>query len=201
MNWNDVTIRQYQNLCREIEETYPDEVSRSIGLLSSLTGKLISHFEELPLPELKKQIKSIGFIQDKPEKVKVKSKLKVGKKVFQFQLDMNSISASQYIDLTELVKDNKKINDNLHLILAVMSIEVNWFGKDKKTEIKDRANYLLHNMTMLNVFALSGFFLNNYQRLTKAINVYLDLEMKKTRKQMSEVIDQALSVIGDGTTP
>jgi len=202
MNWNDVTIRQYQNLCRETNETYPSELDRSIGLLSALTGKFISYYEALPISQLKKEIFSIEFIKEKPKDIKVKSKVRVGTRRFRFCIDMrSSLTAGQYIDLTELVKDGKKINDNLHMILAVMCEEMNWLGIKKKTTAKERGEYLLDHLTMPNVFALSGFFLTNYQRLTKGISVYLELEMKKARKQMSEVIDQALSAIGGGITP
>lgn len=200
MEWKDITIKQYQDICKEIDEDYSNDLDRTIGILSALTGMQIVDCENLPISELKKKLKGLDFIKSKPKPMKLKSKVKVGKRRFRFNLNMRTISAGQYIDLTELVKDNKKINDNLHLILGIMCKEVNIFGIDKKTTAAYRAEYFRDNLTMDYVFSLSGFFLSNYQRSTKAISVYLDLEMKKAQKIASQAIDQALSNIGDGIT-
>lgn len=199
MEWKDISIRQYQDLCKEIDEEYPDELSRSIGLLSSLTGETISHYtDEMPINKLKVELKGLEFIKKPAPKYKLHSVIRVGKKRFRFNLNMRSISAGQYIDLTEFVKDNDKINDNLHTILATVCEEVNWFGIKKKTETLDRAKYLQDNLKMPYVFTLSSFFLSNYQRLIKGTNDFLESEMKKMRKKTREVVDRALSDIGDG---
>lgn len=201
MEWKDITIKQFQDLCKEIDEEYSDDLERSIGILAILTGKTIAYYtEQIPINELRNKLKGLAFIKKSAPKLKLYSKVRVGKKRFRFNLNMRTISASQYIDLTELVKDNDKINDNLHTILAVLCDEINWFGFKKKTTIIQRAEYLQNNLTMPMVFSLSGFFLSSYQRLTKSTNAYLESEMKKMREKTNKAIDLALSNIGDGIT-
>ena len=199
MEWKDITIKDYQNLCKEIDEDYPDDLERSIGLLSCLTGKPIHFYtDEMPMNKLKTELKGLEFIKNPCPKIKLHSTIRVGKKRFKFNLNMRTISAGQYIDFTELVKDKDKINDNLHTILANLCVEVNWFGFKKKSTIIERADYMLYNMKMPYVFSLTGFFLSNYLRLIKGTNDFLESEIAKMRKKTKEAVDQALSSIGDG---
>jgi len=199
MEWKDINIKQYQDLCKEIDEDYTDDLERSIGILATLTDKSIAYYtDEIPLNKLKEKLQGLAFIKEKPKAVKVYSKVRIGKKRFRFNLNMRSVSAGQYIDLTELVKDKDKINDNLHTFLAVLCEEINWYGKKKDTIVSDRAKYIQENMRMPMVFSMSGFFLSNYQRLIKGTNDFLELQMKKLTKKTKEATDLALSSIGDG---
>ncbi len=199
MEWKDISIKQYQDLCKEVDEDYADDLERSIGILATLTDKSIAYYtDEIPLNKLKEKLMGLAFIKERPTPQKIYSKIRVGKKRYRFSLNMRTISAGQYIDLTELVKDKEKINDNLHTFLAVLCEEINWFGKKKDSIISERAKYLQDNMRMPMVFSLSGFFLSNYQRLTKSTNDYLEFMMKKMTKKAQEATDLALSSIGDG---
>lgn len=199
MEWKDLNIKDYQNLCKEIDEDYPDDLERSIGLLSCLTGKPIHFYtDEMPMNKLNSELKRLKFIKEACPKIKIHSTIRVGKKRFRFNLNMRTISAGQYMDFTELVKDKEKINDNLHTILANLCVEINWFGFKKKSTISERAEYLLHNLRMPYAISLSGFFLSNYQRLIKGTNDFLESETEKMRKKSKEAVDLALSSIGDG---
>lgn len=199
MEWKDLSIKQYQDICKEIEEDYPDDLERSIGILSTLTGKSISYYTDtMPISELRTKLKGLEFIKTKPPLKTLYSKIKIGTKRYRFNLDMRSISAGQYIDLTELVKDSNKINDNIHTILATLCEEVNFFGRKKKTSTEQRAEYLLDHMKMDYVFSLSSFFLTSYQRLITATRNFLESETAKMRKQTQKAVDLALSSIGDG---
>ena len=199
MEWKDISIKQYQDLCKEVDEDYADDLERSIGILATLTDKSIAYYtDEIPLNKLKEKLMGLAFIKERPTPQKIHSKIRIGKKRFRFNLNMRTISAGQYIDLTELVKDKEKINDNLHTFLAVLCEEVNWYGKKKDTITSERAKYIQNNMRMPMVFSLSGFFLSNYQRLTKGTNDYLEFMMKKMTKKAQEATDLALSSIGDG---
>lgn len=200
MNWNEITINQYQAVSRELKEDHEDELSLSIALLSVITNKPIDYYEnEIPLTELKSKLSGLKFLTNKPKPKKLHSKVNVNGKWFVFNLDLYSISAGQYIDLTEYVKDAKLIDENLHLILATLCEEVNWWGKKKKTSLKDKADWLQNNMTMPYVFTLSGFFLNNYQKLTKATLNFLESEKEKAMKNLNKIVNQTLSDIGVGT--
>lgn len=199
MEWKDINIKQYQDLCKEVTEDYADDLERSIGILATLTGKSISYYtDEIPLKKLKEKLLSLTFIKEQPKKQKIQSKIRIGKKRYRFSLNMRNISAGQYIDLTELVKDKEKINDNLHTFLAVLCEEITWYGKKKDTIISDRAKYIQENMTMPIVFSMTGFFLLNYQRLIKGTSDYLELQMNKMTKKAQEATDLALLSIGDG---
>lgn len=197
MKWSNISIRQYQNICREQNEDYPDDLERSIGLLSCLTGKSIDHYQnDIPVSQLKKELEKVTFLNFAPEKIKLHSKIRVGKRFFKFNFKINTISAGNYIDLTTYVKSQEKIPDNLHLILATLCKEVNVFGFEKKTTATERAEYLLNNMKMPYVFSLSDFFLSNYQILIKNIQSYMDREMEKVEAMISRVS----SNIGVGST-
>jgi hypothetical protein len=199
MEWKDINIKQYQDLCKEVDEDYADDLERSIGILATLTDKSISYYtDEIPLKKLKEKLMGLAFIKEQPKPQKIHSKIRIGKKRYRFNLNMRNISAGQYIDLTELVKDKEKINDNLHTFLAVLCEEITWYGKKKDTIISDRAKYIQENMRMPMVFSLSGFFLLNYQRLIKSTNDYLESQMKKMTKKAQEATDLALLSIGDG---
>jgi len=199
MEWKDINIKQYQDICKEVNEDYTDDLERSIGILSILTNKPIHYYtDEMSVINLRNKLKDITFIHTKPKVDKLYSKVKIGNRRFKFNINMRVITAGQYIDLTEYVKDNEKINDNLHLILATLCEEIKWTGSVKKTDFLERAKYIQENMKMPYVFTLSGFFLLNYQRLIKATNDFLESEMEKVQKKTKEAIDLALYSIGDG---
>lgn len=201
MEWKDVNILQYQNLLKELDEKYPDELEKSIGILSCLTGKPIYYYtDEIPVNELREKLKGISFINSKPKPQKLHSKIRIGKYRYRFNLNMRTISAGQYIDLTTYVKSPEKINDNLHLILATLSERINFLGFKVKSTPQDRAKHLQEHMTMPYVFTLSDFFLSNYQKLIKGTVDFLELQTKKAVKKTKEALGQVLSNTGDGIT-
>ena len=198
MEWKDINIKQYQDLCKEIDEDYTDDLERSIGILATLTDKSIAYYtDEIPLNKLKEKLMEVTFIKEKPKQQKIHSKIRIGKKRYRFNLNMRSVSAGQDFWAISAKKDKDKINDNLHTFLAVLCEEINWYGKKKDTIVSDRAKYIQENMRMPMVFSMSGFFLLNYQRLIKGTSDFLELQMKKMKKA-EKSRDLALSNIGDG---
>lgn len=202
MTWDNITIRQWQDIQKELREDYEDDIERSIGILATINNKTISYYKnELTIKELKEELSKLAFLCERPKSVKLHSIIDIGEKRMKFNLNMRTISAGQYIDLTELVKDEKKIDDNLHIILAVLCEEIDKKGKKIETDTKERAKYLHENMPMTYVISLRDFFLSNYQRLIKAISDYLESKMRKMKMERDKATSQALSNIGVGITP
>jgi len=204
-SWADVTIKNYILIQELIKKNNTDKIEESIELLSILTGETQSYFENLDIEELKGLIYSIKFINSPDVPKRLVTTFRVKGKRFDVSLYLNKLKAGQYTMLMDLCKDQNKINENLHQIMAVLCVpRKNWFiaGQWDGSKHIELSEFLKENMTMEKVFPLSVFFLRTLEKSMEVMQTYLTQKMKELQKMLKkeaeELSKEDLQTIGDG---
>jgi hypothetical protein len=194
--WNEVTLKQYIEVA-DLMRVDIDELDRQVKILAVLSGVDEDELGRLSLPNLKKAIRAIQFIYNKPKPKPIKQHIKIGTKKFSVNLDMRSISGGEYMDLTQLIKDKEMVTSNLPSIIAIFLHPVNYFGfrikdcyVDSVQTLDSRINtakLIEDKMNMEDVIMLSGFFLNLWSVLIKDTADYSEKELKEVSKKLNKV--------------
>ena len=199
-DWSEVTVRQFQELSKVPDLDYSD-LDKQLKILEILTGVSDDYFLNISFTDLKKIIKKTDFVNHTPLSLRKKHRLKIKGRRYAVNYIPQELIAGEYIDLTELTKEGANVNKNIAKILAIYLKPINIFGfplrrcYEKKNgkliqTIKSRKyteELILDNLTMDVVFPMSGFFLNLWQRLTKATLTYLEEQMEQKMKEVKRV--------------
>lgn len=194
-SWDEITLNQYSEIT-DIIAVDMDELDRQVKILSILTGETEDYILDLDLTEVKKHIRDIRFIYSVPSKAKVIQKIKIKGNRYFVNLNVRDITGGEYIDLMSLTKDKAQINSNLADIIAIFLKPINIFGYHKRSCYRKNDNGILvqtlesrtataklikEHLKMSTVFSMSGFFLKNWEALTKATldSIIKTNEMKK----------------------
>ena len=192
--WDEVTIKQYYNLCEAMDMDWEDDTQKVIAMLSALSNVSIKDInEKVSVGDLKTYIKRISFIAGKVKESVPRPSVRVGKKRFNVDLILRDSAASSFISLSELVKTKEIANTNIHRVLAIFFHEVNWFGRRKARTVqsqKDIEAYLLEHCTMDVAFTYSGFFLTSWKNLSKATEDYLKRQLAKMAKELRKEVSR-----------
>lgn len=185
-NWSDITIRKY------IERV---KLSRKSG--SEL--ETIEHMIKLAAVTFEcseEEAANIGidklnqvnqlFKSEKP--TKIVKEIRLNGQHFEFELNPNKLTASQYAGVMEATKD---IDINLHLFLFHLARPYNysWFRK-KYIKLEDHQTIELIDqfkdipMSVANPIAV--FFFNLSTEFTRILNDYSDQKLK----EMNKILDQ-----------
>jgi len=195
--WSEVSLKQYIEIT-DVVAIDMDELDKQVKILSILTKLDEDTVTALAIPRLKEAIRACAFIYGKPELKPTEDFIKIGGKRFRINKMLNTLSGAEYIDMTSLVKDPKQITANLPKIIAIFLHPVNIFGF-KKGKYYDKgfqtlesrmatAKLIEDHLMMDKVMNLSGFFLRNWEALTKATLRYSDLQTMKARKNLKKLL-------------
>lgn len=213
-SWSEVSVRQFIELAK-VKDLGFDELDTQLRILSILTGVDDEEFLKFDYPELQKVIKAAAFIEDYKTTKPIKFKYKIKGRRYDYEYDASKLSAGEYIDIQNYIKDNP--NKNLHKIIAIYLKPVNFFGfrvkgcytRNKKGKyiqtLESRnitAELVLDNLMMDKVLAINGFFLNRWEKLIKATERYLVKQNTKAMENVKKALKQAgLSIPTDGILP
>jgi hypothetical protein len=181
-SWKDVTLNQYVQLA-EVPSLGFDYWDTQFKILEILTGVSDEIWLTMSLVEVKKFIKRVDFINTTPNQDRRVKDVTIEKRDFRVNYDIASLTAGEFIDLSELTKDPEKINENIIKIIAIYMRPVNMFGGMKKGCYEKNKHGLLVQtlesrlwteerigdcLTMDLIFPMSGFFLTLWETLIKA---------------------------------
>lgn len=199
--WSEVSLKQYIEIA-DIQAIDMDELDKQVKILSILSDTPEDVICQMNLSDLKEAIRHCQFIYTPPLAGAIKQYIKIGKHKFEVNTNLRKISGGEYIDLTNLIKDQSEVTRNLPRIISIFLHPVNWFGfrKGKHTiESRNKTSKIIEsNMKMDNVMMLSGFFLKSYEVLTKATLDYSVRQMKKTRAKLNKLIKEDSESTGVG---
>ena len=210
-SWAEVSVRQFIELAK-VKDLGFDELDTQLRILSILTGVEDDEFLKFDHAELKKVIQITDFINDQKVEKPTKFKFKIKGQRFDFEYDASKLSAGEYIDIQNYIKNNP--NENLHKIIAIYLKPVNFFGFKIKScyDVNKKGKYIqtlesraitadlvLDNIMMDQVLSMNGFFLNRWDKLIKATELYLEKLNKKAMKNLEKVLkEEGLSMPTDG---
>ena len=201
-NYNQLTIKQFLKI-KTISDVEQDPLRRKVLILSEITGRDADEIESMPIGDMLKELKGLDEIETLQSDEKIKLKFKVGGRRFIVKWREQDLTSEQFIDASFFCKDQANIVNNIHNILAAISVERNWYGKElgyKGENHKDIANLFFNEMKISQAYPIMLFFCRYYRELHKNILSYLELEVEEQMKKVKPILEkfQHLEKSGDG---
>jgi len=177
--WNDVTIRQFQQISQINTEL--DKIDRDMWILSILHGKEFEYYETLPLGQLAELIKELDWMAV-PFHAESQKPFKAGGRRFKLTANQNELLAHQNAAVQKLWEEGGI--ESLHLIMSYLSVEINIFGKpvkvkDPHDEFTKRAEMFRDKVSIYTAMSHLLFFSTFLTKFLKAILPYLAKEVEK----------------------
>lgn len=181
MNWEDVTVFQWQQLA-ELHTTETDELELNIRTAAILHNLTENEVNSMNVEEFHKLLSSIKFIETQIQH-DAKRYIYINGKRYRCVYDINKLPAARYIESKYY---NKDVNGNLHRIMACMVIpqKRNLLGVwvDEKYDAAMHEEYA-NDMLQAPITAVLGsvvFFCNVYLNWINLSKDYLILQMETT---------------------
>lgn len=196
-SWNDVTLRhliEIENIRNDksIDGEPYAEITRSLLMLSLFTGVSYEEYESMPISSLKKEIKSIEFLNELPNGEPVK-KFKCGGYSWKVIFDVNEFTAQEFVNHYELTKDPTKVMQNADKLLAIYCKPYK-FGFAKKLE-QNKICEILKDAPIKVIYPLTLFFCNLIMILSEDLKVYLNNADKIMAKKLREINHELQEVV------
>ena len=170
MNWEDINLKTF----KELIALYKSNAT-NLELISLLSGKPA---EDLSLEELKDWINEIKFLEEPYKPKEIKSEYNIQNKIYKPVVSLKNIKAGQFIDFQTFIKDPEK---NIANIAACFLLEKGkTYGDNDPLEEAEFFDKYLKITDYKDIF---NFFTIAWRSYTKAIQAYLEKDMKKALKK------------------
>ena len=134
MNWNNITIHQLQEIhsCREMSD-----LERQMNILAIALNLSMDDVESMTLDKLTTEFAKLSFLNDLP-KAPIQFMFKLRGRYFRLAKTPNEMCGHHFIELQQVF--NGDVIESLHKIVALLSVEVDFFGRNKKV-VDAQAHY------------------------------------------------------------
>ena len=156
MNWNDISIKQYndiKNLYLDTDLSDEDRLILQINILFGVDAL------KLKTSELHKYINDMKFLGEKVPKMKIKNEYKLGDNIYTLKKELKDVTVAQWLDWQNFLKDGGGDTDNFPNLLSVFFFpkgETEYGdGYDIEQVRSDINNYL----SIAEAMSISSFFL------------------------------------------
>lgn len=173
MNWNDISIKQYndiKNLYLDLDLSDEDRLILQINILFGVDAL------KLKTNELHKYINEMKFLGSKIPKMKLKKEYKLGSNIYILKKELKDVTVAQWLDFQNFLKDGGSDTNNYPNLLSIFFFpkgETEYGdGYDIEQVRSDINNYL----SVAEAMSISSFFLL-YQK------ILLLLSLLYTRKE------------------
>lgn len=202
-NWTKVTVGKYEEI-RRITNSGRDVTEVNTELLSVLTDIDVEDLLDMPLMRYNNLLQCTGFLYDEIPQRMVATKYVLGGVTFDVMLNIEKMTAAQFIDYQNYIKD---IDNNLVPLISIFLIPQGYKYNDGYNII-EMQNIIRNNLCIIDANALAAFFLRWYESLLKATVSYLikkvkRLMKKETNKEAVKKMQEAITLLeksGDGLT-
>lgn len=183
MNWSKITLENYAAIDALNRHTPSDYIQHSVSLLSLVTNKPESYFENLPLAELHKQIAAmVAFLRNEPEGKLYKSFWFKWRR-FKVRLTQDEVTTGQAMSVSALKLTGETMAVKLPELMAAICEETKFpFRKPLTFAQKVDAFKQLPSSTGIGICL---FFWEVSKELQESSLAYLEREGMKL-KQMLE---------------
>jgi hypothetical protein len=197
MNWNKITVRQYQDIFPIIADDNLSDLDKLVKVISILTGYNEEFIDSWPIDKLNEYRHLFEF----DFKKEARKRVKVNGKYYRFNWEVNKLKAARYIEAKTFVGEG--LFQNLHRLMASCVIpqrKVGFLYFDKKYNAAHHDKYAtdLLDAPFPFVYNACVFFC---QLLMKWIDVTLsyseELKGKMTASQI-KALRESLQSITDG---
>ena len=177
MNWNDISIKQYN----DIKNLYLDpDLSDEDRLILQI--RILFDVDPLKLKtnELHKYINEMKFLGEKVPKMKLKKEYQLGNNVYTLKKELKDVTVAQWLDFQNFLKDGGSDTDNYANLLSVFffpkDVDEYGDGYDIEQVRRDINNYL----SIAEAMSISSFFLTYRKKLLLLSLLYTRREILKT---------------------
>ena len=175
MNWNDISIRQYNDIKQIfLEPDFSDE-DRIILLINILFGV---DALKLKTTELNGYVNQLKFLSTNPPKMKLKDKYRLGENWYILKKDLKDFKVCQWIDFQNFLK-NGSDTDNYANLLSVFFLPENQteYGEYDVESVRQDIN---NHLSIADASSLAAFFLTYRRALLIRSLLYTRKKVLKT---------------------
>lgn len=177
-NWTKVTVGKYQEIKSIINSGAEPEVVNT-ELISCLTDLDVEEVLDMPLMRFNNFLQCTGFLyEDMPKRI-VATKYVLGGSHFNVMLNIEEMTAAQFIDYQNYIKD---IDKNIVQLLSIFLIPKGHKYNDGYDMVEVQKT-IRDNLCIIDASAMAAFFLEWYNGLLTATVRSLTKRMKKMMKK------------------
>ena len=194
MNWNDISIKQYndiKNLYLDTELSDEDRLILQINILFGVDAL------KLKTNELHKYINDMKFLGEKVPKMKIKTEYKLGSNIYILKKELKDVTVAQWIDWQNFLKDGSD-TDNFPNLLSIFFFpkDVNEYGDGY--DIEQVRQDINNHLSIAEAMSISSFFLL-YRKMSLLLSLLYTKKQilktpltkeqkKKVKKEMRKLI-------------
>ena len=194
MNWNDISIKQYndiKNLYLDTELSDEDRLILQINILFGVDAL------KLKTNELHKYINEMKFLGSKIPKMKIKKEYKLGSNIYILKKELKDVTVAQWIDFQNFLKDGSD-TDNYANLLSVFFFPKGETEYGDGYDIEQVRSDINNHLSIAEAMSISSFFLTYQKALSIRFLLYTRKETlkapltkeqkKKVKKEMRKLI-------------
>ena len=156
MNWNDISIKQYndiKNLYLDTELSDEDRLILQINILFGVDAL------KLKTNELHKYINEMKFLGEKVPKMKIKKEYKLGENVYVLKKDLRNLTVAQWLDFQNFLKDGGGDTDNYANLLSIFFFPKGETEYGENYDIEQVRSDINNYLSIAEAMSISSFFL------------------------------------------
>jgi hypothetical protein len=162
------------------------DLERQMNILAIALNLSMDDVESMTLDKLTTEFEKLSFLNDLP-KAPIKFTFKLRGRYFRLAKTPNEMCGHHFIELQQVF--NGDVIESLNKIVALLSVEVDFFGRNKKVvdaqaHYEDKCALMMHLPVPL-PYTYALFFLEVYPELLKNILSSLTDQMKEMKEQLT----------------
>ena len=163
-------------------------LERQMNTLAIVNEWSMDRVESMPIDDILSEFKKLSFLNELPNQP-VQFMFKHRGRYFRLAKTPNEICGHHFIELQQVFNGN--IIESLHKIMALLSYEVDFFGRTKKVtdaqaDYEDKCNLFLSLPVPL-PYSYAVFFSAVYPELLRTTLSYLTKEMEQLKTGLTQV--------------
>ena len=194
MNWNDISIKQYndiKNLYLDTELSDEDRLILQINILFGVDAL------KLKTTELHKYVNDMKFLGSKIPKMKIKKEYQLGNNTYTLKKDLRDVRVAQWIDWQNFLKDGSD-TDNYANLLSIFFFPKGETEYGENYDIEEVRRDINNHLSIAEAMSISSFFLTYRKALSIRFLLYTRKQTlkapltkeqkKKVKKEMRKLI-------------
>lgn len=174
------------------EDTAREDIDKQVGTIALLTGRTERDILNLPLTEYSHFARKAAFLAEAPERLpRVARTYKAGTYILCPALDLQKITAAQYIDFHTFAPEGDK---RLVELLSIALVPGGAGYNDGSYDIEAVKDAIREYITVAQALSLTAFFLTRYVSLIRRMRISLSrLARTEKDKERREFLTEKLA--------
>lgn len=156
MNWNDISIKQYndiKNLYLDTELSDEDRLILQINILFNVDPL------KLKANELHKYVNEMKFLGEKVPKMKLKKEYQLGNNTYILKKELKDVTVAQWLDWQNFLKDGGSDTDNYANLLSVFFFPKGETEYGENYDIEQVRSDINNHLSIAEAMSIASFFL------------------------------------------